>query len=202
MFTFHSAVRILFVLILLSVFVLFTEIAKYIALVLTHINVVYPVWHLAMNLNPNDGHIMHYCEGWHMDIDMGRKEEAFDKDYINRTVRKLPINYIAIFRHDNSKVQALRIWKFKEPNRSLQEGFQDMDPGRVYATDDFSYSYHTGDDHEDPIFSYNGSLVFNSAYGDNGVRIANTGGHLSANDVKPSDDKSQGFKVMKLEMVK
>ena len=192
-FTFHSTVRLFFFLVLLSVFVLFMETAMFVALVITHINLVYPVWHLAMNLNPNDGHIMHYCEGWHMDIDMEKKEEAFDKDYINRTVRKLPItiSYIAICRHDNSKVQALRIWKLKEPNRSLLERFQNKDPGGVYATDDILYSYHTGDDHEDPIFSYNGSLVFNWGFTYNGVRITNAGGHLSEEDA--DDDKTHGL---------
>ena len=191
-FTFHCTVRLFLFLVLLSVSVLFMETATLcIVLVQAQTDLVYPVWHLAMNLNPNDGHIMHYCEGWHMDIDMGRKEEAFDKDYINRTVRKLPINYIAICRHDNTKFQALRIWKFKEPNTSLLERFQDMNPGRVYATDDILYSYHTGDDHEDPIFSYNGSLVFNWGFANNGMRIANEGGHLSEEDA--DDDKIHGL---------
>ena len=87
-----------------------------------------------MNLDPNDGHTMHYCTGWHEDIQHGVSYNAFDSDYISKDVRHLPINYIAICRHYDGEIQALKIWRFKEPNRSLLSRFQDMDPGRVNAT--------------------------------------------------------------------
>ena len=51
---------------------------------------------LAMNLNPNDGHVMQYCTGWHDDIEFGNIQNAFGKEYISRYVRHLPVNYIAI----------------------------------------------------------------------------------------------------------
>ena len=45
-------------------------------------------------------------------------------------------------------------------------------------------------DKDDPIFSVPGDLAINWRYGNNGVRIALTGGHLSA-DV--DDDNTHGF---------
>ena len=149
-------------------------------------------WRLAMNLDPNDGHTMHYCTGWHEDIQHGDSSNAFVSDYICKDVRHLPINYIAICRHYNGEIQALKIWRFKEPNRSLLSRFQDMDPGRVNATDNQIYAYITGSDPPyDPIFSNEGALVFNWVYGNNGIRIANTGTRLSA--VHDNDDNTHGL---------
>ena len=136
-------------------------------------------WQLAMNLNPNDGHVMQYCTGWHEDIEFGDIQNAFNKDYISQHVRHLPVNYIAICRHYNGEVQALKIWRFKEPNKSLLSRFQD--PGKVHATGNEIYSFIVGHDPpDDPIFSKVGALVFNWVVDNNGVRIANSGTHLDS----------------------
>ena len=52
-----------------------------------------------MNLNPSDGHIMDYTTGWADDFNIGSKSTAFTEDYLNREVWKMPINNIAIVRH-------------------------------------------------------------------------------------------------------
>ena len=62
------------------------------------INLV-PKWYLGMNLNPSDGHIMDYTTGWADDYNIGSKSTAFTKDYLNRDVWNMPVNYITIVRH-------------------------------------------------------------------------------------------------------
>ena len=44
------------------------------------------VWHLGMNLNPSDGHIMDYITGWDDGYDIGNADTAFTKDYLNKSV--------------------------------------------------------------------------------------------------------------------
>ena len=58
-----------------------------------------PKWHLGMNLNPSDGHIMDYTTGWADDFSIGSKSNAFTEDYLNREVWNMPINVIAMVRH-------------------------------------------------------------------------------------------------------
>ena len=50
-------------------------------------------WHLAMNLNPSDGHIMDYTTGWTDDRFIGTYSGALNKDYLNRFVWRHPVNY-------------------------------------------------------------------------------------------------------------
>lgn len=57
-------------------------------------------------------------------------------------------------------------------------------PKQVFMVQDMA------NDKDDPIFSVPGDLAINWRYGNNGVRIALTGGHLSA-DV--DDDNTHGF---------
>ena len=52
-----------------------------------------------MNLNPSDGHIMHYATGWGDEYDIGGFNTSFTKDYLSQTVWKMPVNRIAIVRH-------------------------------------------------------------------------------------------------------
>ena len=52
-----------------------------------------------MNLNPGDGHIMGYTTGWDDEYDIGKVNTSFTKDYLNQTVWNLPVNRIAIVRH-------------------------------------------------------------------------------------------------------
>ena len=52
-----------------------------------------------MNLNPSDGHIMDFLTGWDEGNDTGGINSAFTKDYINQTVWNMPVNNIAIVRH-------------------------------------------------------------------------------------------------------
>ena len=68
-----------------------------------------------------------------------------------------------------------------------------MNPGRQIVTQGGPIQESIADDAgnlgDDPIFSVGGDLAFNWAYGDNGCRIALTGGHLS--DV--NDDNTHGL---------
>ena len=43
------------------------------------------VWHLGMNLNPSNGHIMGYDGGWADDDDIGSESTALLQDYLNQT---------------------------------------------------------------------------------------------------------------------
>lgn len=57
-------------------------------------------WYLGMNLNPADGHIMEYTTGWVDGLGIGSPERAFIADYINKEVWNMPVNRIAIVRHN------------------------------------------------------------------------------------------------------
>ena len=52
-----------------------------------------------MNLNPSDGHIMDYTTGWDDEYDIGSVNTSFTKDYLSQTVWSMPVNWIAIVRH-------------------------------------------------------------------------------------------------------
>ena len=70
-----------------------------------------------------------------------------------------------------------------------------MDPGRQIVTDGGPIQESIGVDAknlaDDPIFGVGGDLAFNWAYGNNGVRIILTGGHLSGSDL--NDNNSHGL---------
>ena len=42
-------------------------------------------WRLGMNLNPADGHVMHYLEGWAVGAGIGSEDAALRMDYLNRS---------------------------------------------------------------------------------------------------------------------
>ena len=61
-------------------------------------------WKLAMNINPSDGNIMNYCNTlWHHDVEYGDASTALCKDFISKSVRSIPVNRIAIVRHNNRR---------------------------------------------------------------------------------------------------
>ena len=131
-------------------------------------------WHLGMNLNPSDGHIMDYTTGWVDDEFIGTYAEALSKDFLNRVVWRHPVNYIAIVRHQAGEVDAVKVFRFKRPSRSLLDRFREMNPGRRVVTEGgplqetvSSNAQHLEDD---PVFSVGGDLAFNWAYTDNGHR--------------------------------
>ena len=70
-----------------------------------------------------------------------------------------------------------------------------MNPGRQIVTQGGPIQESIADDAgnlgDDPIFSVGGDLAFNWAYGDNGCRIALTGGHLSEAHV--NDNNTHGL---------
>ena len=67
------------------------------------------VWHLGMNLNPSDGHIMDYLTGWDDGYDIGSADTAFTKDYLNKSTWDMPVNNIAIIRHQKVCVTFLSL---------------------------------------------------------------------------------------------
>ena len=152
-------------------------------------------WHLAMNLNPSDGHIMDYTTGWTDDRFIGTYSEALNKDYLNSFIWRHPVNYIALVRHQGGEVDALKVFRFKEGGRSLLSRFQDMDPGRNIVTEGGPVlemvSKNAKNVDKDPVFSVGGDLAFNWAYTNNGHRIVLTGGYLSPADV--NDDGTRGI---------
>jgi len=140
-------------------------------------------WYLGMNLNPADGHIMDYTTGWASSESIGMNSEALTKDYLNELVWKESANMIAIVRHQQGVVDAVKVFNFTEHGLSMIQRFQDMNPGRIFASEGGPVQVTIAADAEnlsdDPIFSVGGDLVINWAYGNNGVRIALSGGHLS-----------------------
>ena len=54
-----------------------------------------------MNLNPRDGHIMDFTTGWDDGDDIGNTDTALTKDYLNKVVWNMPVNYVGIVRHQN-----------------------------------------------------------------------------------------------------
>ena len=153
------------------------------------------VWYLGMNLNPDDGHIMSYEEGWADDDDIGDEENALLKDYLNQTVWNMPAKYIAIVRHQRGLIDAVKVFVFKNWEQSLSQKFKDMDPGRKIVTVGGPiFGYTAPGVHnlaDDPIFGVGGDLAFNWGYTDNGHRIALTGGNLSPEGV--NDDNTHGL---------
>ena len=154
-------------------------------------------WYLGMNINPADGHIFGYTVGWATGVDIGCADKALTKDYLSANVWVKPANYIAIVRHQEGVVDAVKVFKFKTSAESLRTrfGLPRMNPGRQIVTSggpiQESVSATAGNLSDDPIFSVGGDLAFNWAYSDNGCRIALTGGQLSAADV--NDDNTHGL---------
>ena len=60
-----------------------------------------------MNLNPSDGHIMDYTTGWDDDYDIGSYNTAFSKDCLGKRVWDMPINSVAIVRHQKVCIEIL-----------------------------------------------------------------------------------------------
>ena len=52
-----------------------------------------------MNLNASDDHIMGYVTGWDDNHDIGNNNSALLQDYLSQKVWNMPINNIAIVRH-------------------------------------------------------------------------------------------------------
>jgi len=152
-------------------------------------------WYLAMNLNPADGHSMDYTTGWIDDVFLGTYTDALTKDYLNRLVWRHPANFIAIVRHQEGLVDAVKVFRFKNSSRSLLSRFMAMDPGREVVTEggplQVSVSKMAQNLHDDPIFSVGGDLAFNWAYTNNDHRIVMTGGYLSP--VGVNDDGTRGI---------
>ena len=117
------------------------------------------VWYLRMNINPADGHIFGYTVGWATGVDIGSADNALTKDYLNANVWVKPANYIAIVRHQQGVVDAVKVFEFKVPAESLRTrfGLKNMNPGRQIVTDggpiQESVSETAGNLIDDPIFS-------------------------------------------------
>lgn len=98
-------------------------------------------------------------------------------------------------RHQSGVLDAVKVWKFKNPGISLLDRFKAMDPGRVIATSggpvQVFEARNARNMKDDPIFGVDGDLALNWGYGDNGCRIALTGGHLSA--AGSGDDNTHGL---------
>ena len=150
-----------------------------------------------MNLNPDDGHIMGYDEGWaDDDDDIGDEENALLKDYLNQTVWNMPAKYIAIVRHQRGFIDAVKVFVFKNWEQSLSQKFKDMDPGRKIVTVAGPiFSYTAPGVHNiahDPIFGVGGDLAFNWGYSNNGNRIVVTGSYLLPENIDDDDTRGLG----------
>ena len=157
-------------------------------------------WDLAMNINPSDGHNFGYAaSAWRSGQAVGTSAEAFKGDFLNTQNYRKKANFIAIARHDGNNLEAVKVWKFKTSNKSLEEYFVTTNPGREIVTEDGHIQFSqvrnlkitSTKGNWDPIFGVGGNLVFNWWYGNNGVRICLDGGYLADADV--NDDGTQGI---------
>ena len=153
-------------------------------------------WQLGMNLNPADGHIMDYTTGWAGDENIGSSERALTADYLDMGVwARVDSNFVAIVRHQEGVVDAVKVFELREWGRSLSYWFKQMAPGRIIVSRGGpvfkSISPTAWGMEDDPIFSLGGDLAFNWAYSNNGARVVMTGGHLSGAGV--NDDKVRGL---------
>ena len=128
-------------------------------------------WKLAMNLCPSGRHISHYCELWDKNMSYNTKEASLKEDFIDKNVRLLPVNYIAIVQHNSSYPDAVKIWRFKRPNISLLSRFQRGDGSAVTEGGDIYWEILSPDPEDDPIFTVDGDIVLNYRYLDNGIRL-------------------------------
>ena len=153
------------------------------------------VWHLGMNLNPSDGHIMDYTTGWSTGEDIGSDKEALKKDYLDSQVWTKPADFIAIVRHQEGIVELVKVFRFQQVGLSLLQRFQQMNPGRITVSSggpiQISVAENAENLSDDPIFSVGGDLAFNWVYDDNGNRVVLTGGYLAEAHV--SDDATHGL---------
>ena len=94
-----------------------------------------------------------------------------------------------------AEVDAVKVFRFRQPDRSLLSRFQAMDPGREVVTEGGPLQGSIGANaqnlEDDPIFSVGGDLAFNWNNDDNGHRIVMTGGYLTPLGV--STDSTRGL---------
>ena len=136
---------------------------------------------------------MNYCNPlWHQDIQHGDESIALTKDFVSKSVRQQPANYIAIVRHKNSIPDAVKVWKFKETS-SLLSWFNGDIRNTVTENGHLHEEILPNAENvsDDPIFSEDGDLIFNYEFSDNGVRIVMSKAHLS--DLHANDDNTYGF---------
>ena len=61
-------------------------------------------WHLGINLNPRDEHIMDFKIGWEYDIDIRKVTTSFSKDYLSKSVWNMKMKNIAIVRQQKVEI--------------------------------------------------------------------------------------------------
>jgi len=158
-------------------------------------------WELAMNINPSDGHNFGWgavdgAQGWPVDgRPVGSSGEAFTTDFMDSTAWSQPCNFIAIVRHEAGLCDAARVWQFRNSGISLQDYFSDQE-GNPHQRSQVTtggplFTVENTHKEGDPIFTYDGDLVFNWFHANNGARIAVVGGFLS--DVDVNDDDTHGL---------
>ena len=132
-------------------------------------------WRLAMNLNPSDNGNLHFCTAWHRDVDKGSSTNALKNDFIDKNVRLLPINYIAIVRHNISTTypDAVKLCGGlnKTPNISLLSRFEDSKSSVVTEGGDIYREILSHDPEDDPIFTVDGDIVLNYRNVKHGIRL-------------------------------
>jgi len=137
-------------------------------------------WKLAYNIHGSDGHNFGYqAEEWEDFNNVGNASTAFIADYKSYNVTQETANFIAVARHQNGMCEAVRIWEFLTRGKTLSQYIDSEETPRLVATEgNYTYSYISptmSDKVNDPFFSEDGGLAFNWIYGNNGVRIANSG---------------------------
>lgn len=158
------------------------------------------LWTHALNINPRDGHQMAYgSRFWSGTESVGEAGSAFTRDFKSTVAFEMPAKYIAIVRHNDGKCEAAKVWRLTENGRSLQSYFATY-PGRITASsgkEQFTYKENDGVGMEDdPIMSVSGDVIFNMAYGNNGVRITLDTARIGESGLPPiglNDDSMPGL---------
>ena len=81
---------------------------------------------------------------------------------------ELPADYIAIARHQEGVLDAVKVFKFRQWGRSLDSRFRDENPGRTVVTEggplQVSIAPGATNLEADPIFGLGGDLIFNRSH--------------------------------------
>jgi len=139
-------------------------------------------WKLAINIHPGDGHNFGFgASAWDDENDIGNSTTAFSADYKSYDVTLETANFIAIVRHQDGVCEAARVWEFLAVGKTLHEYMNIKKTSRLVATYGNSTSTYISSSmankDKDPIFAFDGALVFNWLAHNDGVRIGSSNTH-------------------------
>jgi len=142
-----------------------------------------PVWTLAINVNPSDGHSMGYgSPDWFGDANVGTAATALSADYVSTAAYAEASKYVAIVRHSgSSSCEAVKVFKWADETKTFKNHLATQSTGMAATPAATLVSEYVPaglkDVTKDPIFGNSGDLQVNYWYSNNGVRMCLTGAY-------------------------